>query len=248
VDGEGKRWDVLEALNNSGSGEGNTRSRKRNKDVILERWKIELEPNTSDATYDFGGTLPTVYKKCIVFFRSLYSTAKFVPVSKFLKNFSRTPANTAVRVSCRILTGEPQQGPFDALTHPLYDVGDVTTHYILGTTDTPAGQFLAEVSYRNDCNFRVDDSEALLSSRFMGADEHFFQPSLGVRGDSRHQSSKAVEVGSLPAHRRRVEEADPIQAYGSMSTFHGDAPPRVQVRYLLSEPLRLWDQIRAHLL
>jgi autophagy-related protein 13 len=219
---------VLEALNSSGSSDGGSRLRRRNREVILERWKIELKDSPGERTYDFGSSLPTVYKKCIVFFRSLYATTKFVPTWRFVKNLAKSgPANSSLRVSCRILNSEVQPSRFDALTHPLYESGGpVVTDYFLGSTDTPVGQFCAEVVYRNDCNFRVDDSEALLSSRFMGADEHFFQPSLGIKGDNRRQSSRAVEVGSLPAHRQQIEDPEPIQAYGSLSTFHGDAPPR----------------------
>ncbi|KAH6679492.1 autophagy protein-like protein Atg13 [Halenospora varia] len=221
VDDNGKRWDVLESLNNSsGSSDGGNRVRKRNNEVILERWR---------QTFDFASNLPTVYKKCIVFFRSLYATAKFVPAWKYVKSLAKSgSAKGLLRVKCRILTGDvqPSRG-FDALTHPLYENGGpVTTDYFLGTTDTPVGQFSAEVTYRNDCNFRVDDSEALLSSRFMGADEHFFQPSLGIKDDSRRRPTRAPEVGSLPAHKQSVEDSEPIQAYGSLSTFHGDAPPR----------------------
>lgn len=228
MDDQGKRWDVLEALNkSSGSSDGESRHRKRNSEVVLERWRIELKDNMGDRAYDFGSTLPTIYKKCIVFFRSLYATAKFVPAWRFVKGLAKNgSANASLRVSCRIIMGDVQQAQFDALTRPLCESENpVTTDYFLGTTETPAGQFSAEVSYRNDCNFRVDDSESLLSSRFMGADEHFFQPSLGA-GDSRRRATKAAEVGSLPAHRQPAEELEPIQAYGSLSTFHGDVPPR----------------------
>ena len=228
VDDQGKRWDVLEALNSSGgSSDGNSHPRKRNSEVILERWRIELKDPPGQQTYDFGGTLPTVYKKCIVFFRSLYATAKFVPTWRFVKALAKSgSANSLLKVDCRIMAGDAQKNRFDALSHPLYESGSpITTDYILGTTDTPVGQFSAEVSYRNDCNFRVDDSEALLSSRFMGADEQFFQPSLATDRD-RRRAAKTVEVGSLPAHRQQVEDLEPIQAYGSLSTFHGDAPPR----------------------
>ena len=226
-DDNGKRWDVAEALNSSGSSDGASR-RKRNNEVILERWKIELKDNLGERTYDFGSTLPTVYKKCIVFFRSLYSTAKIVPASKFVKSLHKN--GSRLKINCRIVAGGgTQPGRFDPLTHPLYDSdGPVTSEYVLGTTDTPAGQFSAEVSYRNDCNFRVDDAESILSSRFMGADEHFFQPSLPTtKGDPRRRNTKAAEVGSLPAHRQRGEDSGPVQAYGSLSTFHGNnVPPR----------------------
>ena len=228
VDDQGKRWDVVEALNSSnGSSDNNSRPRKRNSEVVLERWRIELKDPPGQQTFDFGGTLPTVYKKCIVFFRSLYATAKFVPAWRFVKALAKSgSANSLLNVDCRIIPGHMQRNRFDALTHPLYESDSpVTTDYLLGTTDTPVGQFSAEVSYRNDYNFRVDDSEALLSSRFMGADEQFFQPSLAINRD-RRQAAKTVEVGSLPAHRQQEEDAEPVQAYGSLSTFHGDVPPR----------------------
>lgn len=227
MDDQGKRWDVLEALNSSSAHDG-VRPRKRNTEVILERWRIELKQGHGERTYDFGTSLPTIYKKCIVFFRSLYSTAKFVPAWKFVKGLPKSgSANSLLRLNCRIVPGDVQQPRFDALAHPLYESRNaITTDYSLGITETPAGQFSAEVSYRNDCNFRVDDSEALLSSRFMGADEQYFQPSLGTKNDDRRFSSRTVEVGSLPAHRQSAHDREPIQAYGSLSTFHGDVPPR----------------------
>lgn len=228
VDDNGKRWDVAEALNTSAGSNDDRASRqyRPRTEVVLERWRIELIGLPDDAQSDFGAILPTVYKKCIVFFRSLYATTKFVPAWKFAKNLAKS-AKSNLRVSCRVITGEAiQSGQNDPLTHPLYDsYSPVTTTYSLGETENPAGRFTAELQYRNDCNFRVDDSEALLSSRFMGADENYFQPSLGTKSDTRKHTSRAVEVGSLPAHRQRADDAEPTQAYGSMSTFHGNAPP-----------------------
>lgn len=228
LDDQGKRWDVEEALNNSdGSGDGSSRHRKDRADVVLERWLIELKDGSRDPNYDFGAILPTVYKKCIVFFRALYATTKFVPAWRFVKALGKSGTASGLRVNCRIISGDNFHArKQDPLTHPLYESSSLTTTtFLLGETDSPAGRFSAQVCYRNECNFRVDDSEALLSSRFMGADEHFFQPSLGSAGDQRRRTTRAVEVGSLPAHRQRLQEAEPTQAYGSMSTFHGDAPP-----------------------
>ncbi|KAL3421973.1 autophagy protein ATG13 [Phlyctema vagabunda] len=227
VDDEGKRWDVQEALNNANvSSDGSTHQQKRGSEVILERWKIELK-ESPEGPYDFGSTLPTVYKKCIIFFRALYTTAKFVPGWKFVKSLGKNrSANAAqLRVNCRVLPGELQPTRSDALTLPLYETqSPVTTDYSFGATDTPAGQISAIVSFRNDCNFRIDDSEALLSSRFMGADEHFFQPSLAAKNDNRRRNAK-TEVGSLPASRQPLDDPEPGQAYGSMSTFHGNGAP-----------------------
>jgi len=229
LDDKGKRWDVLEALNNSsGSNDVPNRNRKRRTEVVLERWRIELKDGPSEQNNDFGSILPTIYKKSIVFFRSLYATTKFVPAWKFVRSVARSgSANGLLRVNCRVISGDDiHDTQYDALTHPLCNSeSPIVSIFSLGETESPAGRFSAEVCYRNDCNFRVDDSEALLSSRFMGADEHFFQPSLGSTGDTRRRATKTVEVGSLPANRQRSEEPEPTQAYGSLSTFHGDAHP-----------------------
>lgn len=243
VDENGKRWDVSEALNNSGAPESGGQRTHRT-EVVLERWTIELKGNTADETYDFGPTLPQVYKKCIVVFRSLYATARFLPADSFARKLMKSTKSN-LRVNCRIVEGQNHKlSRDDPLTRPLCNsYSPVVGEFDLGNTDTPAGRFTATVVYRNECKFRVDDSEAILSSQFMGADEGYFKPSLGNRSDhrrgsddyfesslthrsdDRRQTARAPEIGSLPTHHHSVDEREPIQAYGSMSTFHGNAPP-----------------------
>ena len=240
VDDNGKRWNVIDALGNSMGSSDHSHPRKTIPEVILERWKIELQDSSLDPTNDFTALLPTVYKKCIVFFRSLYATAKFVPAWRFVKSLAKNNgiANAGIKVRCRISSKSPSSS-FDSLKHPLFDSREpVTTTYVLGTTDTPVGQFLADVTYRNDCSFRIDDSESMLSSQFMGVDENYFAPSLGGKAPLR-QPQRPAEVGSLPAHRRRDEPEEPIQAYGSLSTFHGEGAP------LASSPISALRAIKA---
>ncbi|KAI9736548.1 MAG: autophagy protein 13 [Claussenomyces sp. TS43310] len=228
MDDTGKRWDVAEALNGSGgSNESDADHRKSRTEIVLERWRIELKDGPDDRIHDFGAILPSVYKKCIVFFRSLYATTKFVPAWRLVRTLAKSgQTNGPLRAKCRILSSEVQSSSYDPLAHRLYDSDSpVVTAFSLGETDSPAGRFHASLSYRNNCNFRVDDSEALLSSRFMGADESYFQPSLGAKESQRRQPARTVEAGSLPAHRQRSDLEDPVQAYGSLSTFHGNAPP-----------------------
>jgi len=187
---------------------------------------VQLKDEPADSSYDYGGMLPTIYKKCIVFFRSLYATTRFTPVAKFVKAIGKIPSTRGgLRVNCRIVNGENRApSSFDSLTVPLFNSdGEVTSRFFLGETESPAGTFAAEVCYRNDCNFRVEDSETLLSERFMGA-EDYFQPTLASREDGR-RDTRTTEIGSLPAHRRFMEEVEPRQTYGSLSTFHGEAPP-----------------------
>ncbi|KAM7207287.1 Autophagy-related protein 13 domain containing protein [Naviculisporaceae sp. PSN 640] len=235
TDEYGKRWDVLEALNSSGSLSAGDNNDRRNTEVILERWRIELKchRNTNDIE-DFGSILPTIYKKAIVFFRSLFVATRIMPCWKYSQQSIAKGKHAALEVKCRILQEEPELGPwgYDPLRQPLIDGDsrDAVTDYMFGDLEVPVGRFYASVTYRNDCNFRVDDAESLLSSRFMGVDENFFKPSIGAqqrRELGRFDTYHHGEVGSLPSQRQsgygqshRAQE--PLQTYGSLSTFHGE--------------------------
>ncbi|KAF9875955.1 hypothetical protein CkaCkLH20_06401 [Colletotrichum karsti] len=223
VDENGKRWDAMEALNSSDSSDdGRPMPTKRNTEVILERWRIELKTIPTNDLDDFGPTLPTIYKKSIVFFRSLYAAARILPVWKFSQHSLNKGIHPSLEPQCRIRTAEPETDGLDRLRHPLYDGRpDVVTDYVFGDLEVPVGRFYATVTYRNECNFRVDDAESLLSSRFMGVDENFFKPSLPQRTETRRIDP---EVGSLPSHRHSRHLSEIHQTYGSLSTFHGDGP------------------------
>ncbi|KAL4979062.1 autophagy-related protein 13 [Aspergillus desertorum] len=224
LDENGKRWDVSESLATSQTSRPATASSSKAVDVVLERWRVELGDMPGTLPSDLGSILPTVYKKSIILFRSLFTYSKFLPAWKFIKRNGRSRANPALRVKYRIFSGHSRDpSKPDHLTMPLFE-GDtkVVDTYSFGVTDSPAGPFSVQVTYRTSCDFRVDDSEALLSSQFMGADDEIFQPSLPSRGlDAR---VTGPEIGSAPLTRRPVEDPDLSRAYGSLSTFHHVGP------------------------
>ncbi|KAK0640862.1 autophagy-related protein 13-domain-containing protein [Cercophora newfieldiana] len=223
VDDNGKRWDVLEALNSSDSSSDDSqrgqRQQRRNTEVVLEKWRVELKCIPSIDPYEFGQTLPTIYKKCIVFFRSLFVATRIMPCWKYSQQALAKGIHPALEVKCRIRATEPESSSCDALRQPLCDSRDVVTDYVFGDLEVPVGRFYASVTYRNDCSFRVDDSESLLSSRFMG-DENFFKPTITQRRQHVRADSYA-EPGSLPSQRQTRGAQEPQQTYGSLSTFHG---------------------------
>jgi len=231
VDDHGKRWDVVEALNASGNSGAGRRSRTEKTQVILERWKVELGEPATAAPPDLGSLLPTIYKKSIVLFRSLFTYAKFLPAWKFAKRLAKMRSNpSSLKVNYRVINGAQfeKASNADTLTTPLFEGGGrVVENFSFGATESPAGSFSIEVSYRTNCEFRVDDSEALLSSHFIGMDEQFFKPSLASASIPEPAHSKgAKEVGSLPPERGdRTGRPDRSQAYGSLSTFHQVGPP-----------------------
>lgn len=222
-DEDGKRWDVAEALSTLDTSSDNPVDlQKRRSEVVLERWRIELKGSSMSEADDFGPILPTIYKKSIVFFRSLFVATLILPTFKFAQQSISKRVHPSLDVRCRILTSETEYRGFDPVRHPLYESReqkDVAADYIFGDLEVPVGRFYASVTYRHDCTFRVADSESLLSSHFVGIDEYYFKPSVPQRdGRSRDYFP---DVGSLPSRQAR-EAQDVHQTYGSLSTFHGD--------------------------
>lgn len=227
IDENGKRWDVVEAMNFSDqlSDSGSARSAKSNTHIILERWKVELKGTPPDDPDDFGNLLPTVYKKAIVLFRSIYTTTGILPAWRLARKSKTKGIHPAMQVRCRVFAGASQTRGFDPLRAPLYQGrGDVSTDYMFGDLEVPVGRFYISVSYRNNCNFQVVETESLLSSRIgIAISDDMFKPSVPHRGYGRYDPP-ATEVGSLPYHRHGPEVTDNQQRYGSLSTFHGEGP------------------------
>ncbi|KAI2794422.1 Autophagy-related protein 13 [Penicillium oxalicum] len=200
LDGNGKRWTY--------------RSRLRG---------IETLVHIHIPTAELGSLLPTVYKKSIVLFRSLFTYCKLLPAWRLSRLSSTVRQSPALQIKYRIVDPSAavrsgrSKTPQDHLTLPLYEGGEKTVEtYRFGPTDSPAGPFGVEVTFRTNCDFRVDDSEAILSSRFMGADDDIFLPSLPSTDVARPN----LEVGSMPVKRGPVDNPDCSRAYGSLSTFH----------------------------
>lgn len=225
IDNDGKRWDVMEQLNSSESSSGSypAAPTSRNTEVVLERWRVDIEAAVGYPAEDFGPTLPTIYKKAIVFFRSLFITTRLLPSWKFASQAPTKNSHPALIPRCRILTSEPGRSETDLLRQRIDGRRDPVSELFIGDLDIPIGRLRTAVTYRNDCTFRIDDSESLLSSHFMGVDENYFKPSVPQLAE--RSRGRIAEVGSLREHRRGATVTEPHQAYGSLSTFHGDGLP-----------------------
>lgn len=241
LDDQGKRWDVEEALASSPGVSGASKRGQSKSEVVLERWQIQLGEPSKELSKDLPVILPRVYKNSIVLFRSLLAFAKLLPAWSLAKKSSKSRSTSQIpRLKYRIVEGSQftRSPRNDPLTTPLFEgtptkgkrIDEIVEHYPFEPIDSPAGPFSIQVSYRLQCDFRIDDSEALLSSHFMGLDEQFFEPSLGritdFQGSGKQPLIQGTETGSLPQSRQgHIGQADQSQAYGSMSTFHQPGPP-----------------------
>ena len=228
-DESGNWWDVEEAVKSFIETNDPGRGQPANPHVIVERWRIQLDEAVDDLPSDLGTILPRVYKNSIVLFRSLCTYVKMMPASRLWKRLLKPRAGQNVpKLRYRIYMGSDTRydSTFDGLVIPLpYNQRQVTETYRFESIDTPAGPFSIEATYRTNCDFRIENSEAILSSQFM--DEDMFKPSLGDRlplrdtTHARESRYRLTEAGSLPPARSDLAAlADQRQAYGSLSTFH----------------------------
>ncbi|KAI1336981.1 autophagy-related protein 13-domain-containing protein [Xylariaceae sp. FL0016] len=226
VDDNGKKSDVVEAINSSdqSSNSSSGRQSKPITHVVLERWKVELSGSVPGDIDDFGPLLPTVYKKAIILMRSIYTMTGILPSWKLARSSRRNRGNPALEVRCRVASGDRHNLGPDTLATPLHEGrGDVITECVFGSLEVPVGRFYVSVSYRNHCNFQVVETESLLSSRIgMAISDDMFKPSVPNRGFG--QRDPRAEIGSMPHNRQAHDITENQQRYGSLSTFHGEGP------------------------
>ncbi|KAH3666472.1 hypothetical protein OGAPHI_003468 [Ogataea philodendri] len=139
----------------------------RKSEIVLERWLVEFDLTTFDNDVL---ELPSIYKKTIILFRSLYLLAGLLPSYKLRDKLSKSKLkNSSIHVSCRILDGSKpitSKGRI-GLSKKLADEEEHSRSKNLEPILTPIGALRVSVSYRKNCNFQISDNEELLSSHFM---------------------------------------------------------------------------------
>ena len=162
----------------------------------------------------------------------MYSYLSLMPAFKFKRRLGKLKLHSsALKIGCRILSGDElprSTRRWDGLQIPLHPGGEtVVDDFVFGKVESPAGMFAISVSYRKNCDFRVDDSESLLSSHFITQDH--LRPSSRQRMTSRPSALAAArgEPGSLPTVNTSLpQRPEYVAAYGSLSSFHQVAAPQ----------------------
>ena len=230
VDEDGKRWDVAEAFNSLSDSEGG-KSDASDVEVVLERWIVQLGEPPRDMPKEIAPVLPRIYKNSIVLFRSLFACCRVLPAWRFGRRlYSGRTSSKSPKLKYRIMQGPDldRHNRNDPLTTPLYASHErVAEPFVFEPIASPAGPVSVRVDFRSNCDFQIENSETVLSSRFMGMDEQSFEPSLGreISGKGADVPRRSrTEVGSLPSRREPTGRPDQGQVYGSMSTFHAVGP------------------------
>jgi hypothetical protein len=102
--------------------------------ILLETWQLTLSPDITDEVLE----LPTVYKRCIVFFRCLYAFVRLMPAFKLGLN---TRENQQTKLSYRVGTtrdSSPLVCGLDEL-HTSLDLGMGITESTFDSVETPLG-------------------------------------------------------------------------------------------------------------
>lgn len=230
-DEDGKRWDVEEALSLSSYSEDG-KSQPSSVEVVVERWIVQLGEPPRELPREIAPILPRIYKNSIVLFRSLFACTRILPAWRFGRRlYNGRPSSKSPKLKYRIRQGSgfDRHIANDPLTTSLYASNEkVTESFMFDPIESPAGSVSVRVVFRSNCDFQIENSETVLSSRFMGMDEEAsFEPSLG-REDSRRRAEASgmtrTDAGSLPSQRESTTRSDHGQVYGSMSTFHAVGP------------------------
>ncbi|SGY93397.1 BQ5605_C037g11588 [Microbotryum silenes-dioicae] len=219
--------------------------------VVLERWTLSLTPHPSTSLHPSPSSaspvpttadLPAVYKRAIVHFRALYSTARVLPSWNLHRRLARRRAGNGVvgggvlMIGCRMSMSEQEMSNEEgkegevSLDTPISEgEGEQVTETIdFPVVATPIGGLKLMCTYRINAEFAVEDIETLLSSRFI--DEDFFKPTM-----ARYQQDPAFAAmdrpGSLPTsakNRTLISPSTsppmtgfaPKPSYGSLSSRH----------------------------
>ncbi|KAJ3215553.1 autophagy protein 13 [Dinochytrium kinnereticum] len=193
----------------------------KRKRVLLETWQLSMaHPIPVPAP-----EVPVMYKKMVMFFRSLYSFTRLLPAYRLFRKLRKSKGGP-LKIGYRLSTGRvisPDEAGLDQL-HLTSDMRRWVSEYRFENVDTMLGTFNLHVAYRLECEFTVDNPEAVLSSRFADMDNNYFGPrSLDIpaqRGEPSRLSGR--QPSSINQHHA-ASSLPARQSYAASSSSQGSA-------------------------
>ncbi|CAO3574607.1 unnamed protein product [Mortierella alpina] len=193
------RVDISSHSSSSTTPLGQARTRRS---IILESWSLTLSNTPPDRVPE----PPVVYKKSIIFFRSLFAYMRLLPAYQLYRRLRKQ--NHPLKIGFRVNRGQsPEESMFRdseiGIEVPLIEgeTRAMLSEYRFGQVETPLGAFSLKVTYRSNCEFHVDESEAVLSSRFIDMDENYFTPTIVTHSQESGRSSRRPSIDGNTARR-----------------------------------------------
>ncbi|KAG0198322.1 autophagy protein 13 [Mortierella sp. GBA30] len=175
---------------------------KTRRSIILESWSLSLSNTLPDPVPE----PPVVYKKSIIFFRSLFAYMRLLPAYQLYRRLRKQ--NHPLKIGFRVNRGQtPEESMYRdseiGIEVPLIDgeTRAMLSEYRFGQVETPLGAFSLKVTYRSNCGFHVDESEAVLSSRFIDMDENYFTPTIVTHSQESVRSMRRPSIEGNMARR-----------------------------------------------
>ncbi|KAG0268842.1 autophagy protein 13, partial [Linnemannia exigua] len=176
------------------------------RNIILESWSLNLSNTPPDPVPE----PPVVYKKSIIFFRSLFAYMRLLPAYQLYRRLKKQ--NHPLRIGFRVCRGHgPEESMFReseiGIEVPLIEgeTRPMLSEYRFGQVETPLGAFSLKVTYRSNVEFQVDESEAVLSSRFIDMDENYFTPTIVTHSQESSAPTRRQQSSALLAQRPSSE-------------------------------------------
>ncbi|KAI1316260.1 autophagy protein 13 [Mortierella claussenii] len=179
------------------------------RNIILESWSLTLSNTPPDPVPE----PPVVYKKSIIFFRSLFAYMRLLPAYQLYRRLRKQ--NYPLKIGFRVSRGHsPEESMFRdseiGIEVPLVEgeTRPMLAEFRFGQVETSLGAFSLKVTYRSNCEFHVDESEAVLSSKFIDMDENYFTPTIVTHSQ---ESAKPMRRPSLDGPQRRSQSSTMAQ-------------------------------------
>ncbi|KAK3813275.1 MAG: autophagy-related protein 13-domain-containing protein [Benniella sp.] len=194
---------------------GQPRTRKN---IILESWSLTL----SNVPPDPIPEPPIVYKKSIIFFRSLYAYMRLLPAYHLYRRLRKQ--NHPLKIGFRVSRGHnPEESMLRdseiGMEVPLIEgeTRSMLSEYRFGQVETHIGAFSLKVTYRSNCEFYVEESEAGMGSNFLDMEENYFTPTIVTHSQESVRSTSRPSMDGNP--QRRAQPTAPLAGRPSSELY-----------------------------
>lgn len=192
-------------------------------EVVLERWLIEFEPNSSNDPAVMVDELPLSYKQAIILFRSIYGFSRLMPAFKVRKNLhNKLPLGNKILDGNQPISSKGRIG----LSKPIINSNSTESHMsqkFFQPVQTSLGSLKISVAYRNDSDFCVHENEELLLTHFKRHDQEEFCNKKKISSSlSPNSSTSSKETSTSPKKSQTPIRIQPFKV-GSMSS----SPPPI---------------------